>query len=302
MEQLRTKRGFFRRAITKAVSTIDALLSDEAAPVRVLYQHLERSRRSWRSSSSSTAQFKRRSRMQTWRETSPQLLSTNKRSASPPSRVHRSLLVLPRNLPRHRTQPPLPPRPESHPWLKAREGGIFNQASSSASQRHHPRESRPLELNPPSAVALSTEMRSPYTRSCLLCNASDHTVLECSTSLNSEEKRRKLQARRRCFRCAKRNHVASECRSARNLKCAHCAGQHLTSLCNVCTPTQNHARRLGNASAPSVQRASGSESVNKPPPATSVSSRCTGSHAGITTNGQSLGCHTRKVNFAVFPA
>ncbi|KAH7978651.1 hypothetical protein HPB49_006286 [Dermacentor silvarum] len=41
MEQLRTKRGFVRRAITKAISTIDALLSDEATPVRVLHHHLE---------------------------------------------------------------------------------------------------------------------------------------------------------------------------------------------------------------------------------------------------------------------
>ncbi|KAH7965378.1 hypothetical protein HPB49_006664 [Dermacentor silvarum] len=43
-------------------------------------------------------------------------------------------------------------------------------------------------------------------RPCLLYNASDHTVQECSTSLTSEEKRRKLQPRRRCFLCAKCNH------------------------------------------------------------------------------------------------
>ncbi|XP_037572990.1 uncharacterized protein LOC119455640 [Dermacentor silvarum] len=159
---------------------------------------------------------------------------------------------------------------------EAREEGTFDQASSSASQRHHPRESRPLELNPSSAAPLSTEVRPPYTRPCLLGNLSDHTVLECSTSLTSEEKRRKLQPHRRCFHCAKRNHVASEGRRARNLKYAHCAGQQLTSLCNVCTPTQNQAKRLGNASAPSVQRASGSESINTPPPATSVSTSCTG--------------------------
>ncbi|KAH7966114.1 hypothetical protein HPB49_013891 [Dermacentor silvarum] len=41
MEQLRTKRSFIRRAITKSISTIDALLSDEATPVQVLHQHLE---------------------------------------------------------------------------------------------------------------------------------------------------------------------------------------------------------------------------------------------------------------------
>ncbi|KAH7937475.1 hypothetical protein HPB49_012650 [Dermacentor silvarum] len=41
MEQLRIKRGFVRRAITKAISTIDALLSDEATPVPVLHLHLK---------------------------------------------------------------------------------------------------------------------------------------------------------------------------------------------------------------------------------------------------------------------
>ncbi|KAH7978003.1 hypothetical protein HPB49_004148 [Dermacentor silvarum] len=131
-----------------------------------------------------------------------------------------------------------------------------------------------MELNPPSAAALSTEVRSPYTRPCLLCNASDHTVQECSMSLTSEEKRRTLKARRRCFPCAKRNHVARECRSARNLKCAHCAGQNLTSLCNVSTLSQVHSKRLGNASRPSVQRASKPEYT--PPRSTSVFTSGTG--------------------------
>ncbi|KAH7978650.1 hypothetical protein HPB49_006285 [Dermacentor silvarum] len=37
--------------------------------------------------------------------------------------------------------------------VEAREEGALDQASSSPSQRHHARESRPLELNPPSAAA-----------------------------------------------------------------------------------------------------------------------------------------------------
>ncbi|KAH7974958.1 hypothetical protein HPB49_022054 [Dermacentor silvarum] len=114
--------------------------------------------------------------------------------------------------------------------VKVKEEGAFDLASSPAIQRHDPRESRPLELNPSSSAALSTVVRSPFTRPCLLCNTSHHTVQECSTSLTSEEKRRKLQARRRCFRCAKGNYVVSECRNARNMECAHCAGQHLASL------------------------------------------------------------------------
>ncbi|KAH7933562.1 hypothetical protein HPB49_013920 [Dermacentor silvarum] len=41
MQQLRAKRGFVRRAITKAISTIGALLPDEVTPLRVLHLHLE---------------------------------------------------------------------------------------------------------------------------------------------------------------------------------------------------------------------------------------------------------------------
>ncbi|KAH7974466.1 hypothetical protein HPB49_015732 [Dermacentor silvarum] len=159
--------------------------------------------------------------------------------------------------------------------VEAREERNFDQASFSASPRLHRREQRPMELNPPYPAALSIEVRTPHTCPCLLCNASDHTVQECSMSLTSEAKRRKLQALRRCFRCAKRNHVASECRSAKNLQRAHCAGQHLTSLCNFCTPTQNQAKRLGNAS-PSLQRASGPDTIDTPPHATSVSTSGTG--------------------------
>ncbi|KAH7985314.1 hypothetical protein HPB49_026490 [Dermacentor silvarum] len=66
-----------------------------------------------------------------------------------------------------------------------------------------------MAIEKPIDAALSTEVRSPYTRPCLLCHASDHTVMECATSLTSDEKRRKLQARMRCFHCAKRNHVAN---------------------------------------------------------------------------------------------
>lgn len=40
MEQLRAKRGLVQRAVTKSISMIDALLTDEATAVWVLHQHL----------------------------------------------------------------------------------------------------------------------------------------------------------------------------------------------------------------------------------------------------------------------
>ncbi|KAH7940748.1 hypothetical protein HPB49_005131 [Dermacentor silvarum] len=107
---------------------------------------------------------------------------------------------------------------------KATKESCLDQASSSASQRHHQRESRPLVLHSPSATLLSTEEKSPYTRPCLLCNQSDHIVRECSPSLTSEEKRIRLQACGHCFRCTKRNHVASEYQSIRTLQWTHWVG------------------------------------------------------------------------------
>ncbi|KAH7973906.1 hypothetical protein HPB49_006802 [Dermacentor silvarum] len=118
MEQLRTKGGFVRRAITKAI-----LRSTPCSQMRppLCMCCISTSSWSWRSrpsSSSSTAQYNIRSQMQTWKQTRPHLLSTNKRLASPRqacasqlSRVHRFFLVLPRNFPLHCTQRPLPPRP-----------------------------------------------------------------------------------------------------------------------------------------------------------------------------------------------
>ncbi|KAH7974469.1 hypothetical protein HPB49_015735 [Dermacentor silvarum] len=69
--------------------------------------------------------------------------------------------------------------------VEAREARNFDQASSSASQRLHRREQRPMELNPPYPAALPIEVRTPYTCPRLLCNASDHTAQECSMSLTS---------------------------------------------------------------------------------------------------------------------
>ncbi|KAH7941183.1 hypothetical protein HPB49_010813 [Dermacentor silvarum] len=285
MEQLRAKRSFVRRAITKAISTIDALLSDWATPVRVLHHHLELVF----AKQAELVEFDRamqETRTDAVLEAELTAFEYEQKKALPPelsSILYRQRLKEASLSNHDDTAAVTEDKSQQVKHLmtflriqvEAREESNLDQASSSASQRLHQRESRPLELNPPSAAALSIEVRTPYTRPCLLCNASDHTH-ECSTSLTSEETRRKLQARRRCFRCAKRNDVATEFRSARNLQCAHCAGQHLTSLCNASTPSHEQSKRLGNVSAPSVQRARESVSIDTPPRATSVSTSGTG--------------------------
>ncbi|KAH7954235.1 hypothetical protein HPB49_016793 [Dermacentor silvarum] len=218
MEQLSSKRGFVRRAITRAISPIDPLLSDEATPVRVLHQHLE------------LVLAKQAELVEFDRAIQETLTDTDLEADLTTAFEYEQKVSFTKTSVRLATKP----RP---PIL----AGPTAQLASP-----------PYPAAPPAAPG------------------------ECSTSLTSEAKRRKLKARRRCFSCAKRNHVASECRSARNFQCDHCVGQHLTSLCNVSTPSQEQSKRLGNASAPSVQRANEPEYIDTPPRATSESTSGTG--------------------------
>ncbi|KAH7943788.1 hypothetical protein HPB52_011739 [Rhipicephalus sanguineus] len=153
------------------------------------------------------------------------------------------------------------------------ESGL-EEAPSSTSRRHPQRELRPPQPPLPSAVALSTEVRPPYSRPCLLCNSPEHTIQECSERITPEDKRRRFQVDKLCFRCAKRNHFANDCRTSRFLQCHQCAGRHLASLCGI-NNVRNRSQRAGNASAPQ-DRASGS--ATNPSRATSVST----SGAGLT--------------------
>ncbi|XP_037514045.1 uncharacterized protein LOC119390470 [Rhipicephalus sanguineus] len=158
--------------------------------------------------------------------------------------------------------------------IEIREESGLEEATSSTSRRHPQREFRPPQPPLPSAAALSAEVRPPYSRPCLLCNSPEHTIQECSERLTPEEKRRRLQVDKLCFRCAKRNHFANDCRTSRSLQCHQCAGRHLTSLCDI-NNVRNRSQRTGNASAPQ-DRASGSATT--PYRATSVST----SGAGLT--------------------
>ncbi|KAL1474029.1 hypothetical protein MTO96_038295 [Rhipicephalus appendiculatus] len=42
-----------------------------------------------------------------------------------------------------------------------------------------------------------------------------------------------MSKERRCYKCAKRNHRAAECRTSRWLKCAKCSGRHATGVCEL---------------------------------------------------------------------
>ncbi|KAL1476555.1 hypothetical protein MTO96_018394 [Rhipicephalus appendiculatus] len=85
---------------------------------------------------------------------------------------------------------------------------------------------------------------------------------------------KRLHAEKLCFRCAKRNHFANDCRTARTLQCRRCTGRHLTSLCDINNMT-NRSQRANNTS---VRQDHAPGSTTTPSRATSVST--TG--AGLT--------------------
>ncbi|XP_040079423.1 uncharacterized protein LOC120850811 [Ixodes scapularis] len=69
---------------------------------------------------------------------------------------------------------------------------------------------------------------------CFLCKSKAHGTPECNARIGLAEKKRRLQADRRCFRCTKANHMARLCRGAPS--CGKCQGGHASTMCNP-----NHA-------------------------------------------------------------
>ncbi|KAH7949322.1 hypothetical protein HPB49_007715 [Dermacentor silvarum] len=191
MEQLRVKRSFVGSAITKAISTIHALLSDGATPGRVLHQPLELVLAKQVDdhldhllamapirSSADLDKFRNLYDEITFRTSAleglgvspgeyPGVLRRVIMKALPPDlgilyrqwlkeastlnhnsdcrrqRLQRlqKMYYLQKQVKHLMTFLPI--------QVEARQEGALNQASSSANQRHHPREFRPLELTRP---------------------------------------------------------------------------------------------------------------------------------------------------------
>ncbi|XP_042148820.1 uncharacterized protein LOC121837293 [Ixodes scapularis] len=65
---------------------------------------------------------------------------------------------------------------------------------------------------------------------CFLCKSKAHGTPECNARIGLAEKKRRLQADRRCFRCTKANHMARLCRGAPS--CGKCQGRHASTMCD----------------------------------------------------------------------
>ncbi|XP_042146263.1 uncharacterized protein LOC121835823 [Ixodes scapularis] len=107
------------------------------------------------------------------------------------------------------------------------------QLTPHANQRTAP-ESRHREFRSEkggSAAALTSAAKSEMRR-CVFCGSNEHILENCTSPLTIQEKKEKLKAENRCFRCTKQFHRSRECRSAQKLSCARCSRRHLTVMCD----------------------------------------------------------------------
>ncbi|XP_040077410.1 uncharacterized protein LOC120849287 [Ixodes scapularis] len=84
---------------------------------------------------------------------------------------------------------------------------------------------------PPSASVLTTAAGLDE-NNCVFCKSGAHLTADCTSSMTNDERKRVLKAENRCYRCTKKNHRAKDCRSAKWLKCARCAGRHASVMCD----------------------------------------------------------------------
>ncbi|KAG0429605.1 hypothetical protein HPB47_023431 [Ixodes persulcatus] len=103
--------------------------------------------------------------------------------------------------------------------IEIREEGCMEPPTrASEGTPHQPNLQTQSISNKPSALPLTNESVHRRVLSCPLCGSAEHEVQSCQ--------------------CAKRNHIARACRTARSLTCTACGGHHLTILCDVCRPPQ----------------------------------------------------------------
>ncbi|XP_077552449.1 uncharacterized protein LOC144166823 [Haemaphysalis longicornis] len=145
--------------------------------------------------------------------------------------------------------------------VEIREEGYMDSTGPQVGRPPAPRPTPHEEFSPPSAAALHAESSPPPRGDCCpLCDGRGHWIAQCTANVPPEEKRRRLQAGRHCFRCGKQNHIARAFQTARTLSCSRCSRRHLTSLCDVAQPGSAHATRsphsAGQGGPPTVPKPS----------------------------------------------
>ncbi|OXA45863.1 hypothetical protein Fcan01_19012 [Folsomia candida] len=83
--------------------------------------------------------------------------------------------------------------------------------------------------SPATAAALFTSDKS---NSCIFCDKTGHNSPECykARKMPMDEKTEKIKEQRACFKCLKRNHVASKCKG--KVKCSICEKPHHQVMCS----------------------------------------------------------------------
>ncbi|XP_075534040.1 uncharacterized protein LOC142567746 [Dermacentor variabilis] len=73
-----------------------------------------------------------------------------------------------------------------------------------------------------------------------------HQPANCVAPVPMAKKKEVMSRERRCYKCAKKKHRATECRTARWLKCAKCSGRHATGVCEL-NQRPTHPPSIGDA-------------------------------------------------------
>ncbi|XP_037503101.1 uncharacterized protein LOC119377876 [Rhipicephalus sanguineus] len=82
-----------------------------------------------------------------------------------------------------------------------------------------------------SAASLFSAGKSKQIDSCGFCDAKNHVTHECQAQMSLDEKKKRLTAAGRCFRCGVKGHLSKQCRNKR-LSCKHCGRRHLSQMCD----------------------------------------------------------------------
>ncbi|KAH9375562.1 hypothetical protein HPB48_002547 [Haemaphysalis longicornis] len=241
MEHERRVRGSLRAAITKAIAALDALLEDPAAPETRIQGYVTLLTEKQTELRALDAKIQA--------QLSDEAFQVDYATAWD---YEHSICEIRARVLIARSSPSAVSGPSSSAAgghtqdrrVEIREEGYMDSTGPQVRRPPAPRPTPHEEFSPPSAAALHAESSSPPRGDCCpLCDGRGHGIAQCTANVPPEEKRRRLQAGRHCFRCGKQNHIARACQTARTLSCSRYSRRHLTSLFDVAQAGSAHATR-----------------------------------------------------------
>ncbi|XP_070380720.1 uncharacterized protein [Dermacentor albipictus] len=118
------------------------------------------------------------------------------------------------------------------------------QAGNLAARESKHRDKEKSKPQKGSAASLFSAGTSKLSDPCAFCAAKDHATHNCQAKISLDEKKKRLTAAGRCFRCCIKGHTSRECRNKR-IKCKQCGRRHLTQMCDpTWKPPENKATEL----------------------------------------------------------